>query len=301
LAVGDYPKSSEGGLTTMIPAILLSFLLAAEEPHVSLAAHCEVQASNLIAGDPLLVKLSVTNRGDAATWLRTPTFSSGNWVEFRRFGLGGFVAARTKSGGGDVMTLGFAIGENQVVTDYDFLLAAENQFLTAPGEYEIRAGTITPDGTHLYSEPIRIQVIARDPAIGKHISEDAKYLSWAFDAYYPTSRDVYNLRLLKLEDQLAPCELRTMLVWTRMLRTYRADNPHSDMQLRALLDVARIVDSITAEVIHICVASRLSRSGKCQEAIDVLSEFSERNATVESIRRTCESQLVKRPIVGRNE
>jgi len=103
--------------------------------------------------------------------------------------------------------------------------------------------------------------------------------------------DRYAEALRQLEKALEPSVLRTSVVWSRMIREYRPDAKCAEEKLAGIENLRGTLDPVTAEVVSLCLASRLFFFQQWEPALAVLERFQERNGLIESLRLECRSQL----------
>lgn len=285
--------------------LVLSSAVAAEPP---VAVSFQVASTELKVGDPLFVKIRYTNRTkEALSWNAAPTFDWGTLqVQVRPGGEEKYNRTWSKRSGSELYPGPMQLEPGESGFGVDVMLTERkrernpwmsNPWLSKPGVYSLRAAFrfIPPERRRdtkelylernlIYSEPILVRVHDRPAKEKELIASRTKELRWGVSAIKGGRTQMFSKELAGLEANLGPSVMRTTLVWSRMIRDYDPMAPCA-VETRAAIEKLRLtVDPATAEVMTICLASRLQFTKSPEDAIAVLEAFEDRNTFVRGIR-----------------
>lgn len=293
----------------MIPAPIVLLLLLAGIVHAQQEAEVTLSAvtNEVLAGDPLFLKILVTNVGDDPL----PVYRSmgaplgGARFEVRSPGADEFKRVRITNEGlqQGPPTPPFALippGDNYAGYSVLFLHGAEPIFAEA-GRYELRVGVILgssakPDVDDLHlvtSDPITVTVKERPHAKMKLIRESANDLRYVVLGPEGVTNSVEPAKLRAIETQLSESELKKALGWTSLIiEAFKTENANERSRLlKQVAEIRSKSDPITSEVIGLVLGEKYISRREWKEAKAVLEMLKTRSYHSDNIKAVVEHAL----------
>lgn len=265
-------------IVILVAAAFLSPPAVAEEVALQLA----VANHDLVFGDPLLMKVTVHNRGTKAIRFTRPFGTSHDTLRFelREPGNSQFRLVATRGHGSDyggvsrLKALNLDPDERQV--SYEMLLykGSARPVFSKPGQYDLRVNVAGEDGIVGASNVVTIAVTRCPAKELRDVLSNSKLLFYALGPE-GISVDTNGARLAALYDTLSEGPLRSAVGWTLAILAVRDGQTDDERRDALRLVLSLKTDDISKAIMSLNLARQLYTIRKIDEALRVLEEVTD--------------------------